>query len=124
MKDKFILVMRGLAEDGECCFYLPTSKVSQLRKNPIYSGGFYVFPEGSIAQFSCETAIVIEQYFRLPFPRFEMRYLEQGRNRRLDYLAEIPSSHMDAICQLIEESEQLSPFIKRQLTLQRDSKGG
>lgn len=120
LKDKYLLVMRGLATDEECYFFLPTSQVDKHRKNPIYQDSLYIFPEGSISYFPTETAIVVTNFHCRPYQRFETRYVDQPKGRHLDYLMSVPSHHMEAICKLIDDSDEISPFHKRQLISKPD----
>jgi len=114
-KDKFLLVMRGLATDGNCYFYLPTSKVDQYRSNPVFRNSLYVFPNKSIVHFPVETAIVIANCRHRPYQLFEGRYINQPVGKDLVFLDFIPQEHMEAICAMVHDSEEISDFHKRQL---------
>jgi uncharacterized protein YcbX len=107
--------MRGLREDGKCYFYLPTSRVDKYRDNPIYSNDLYIFPVGSIRHFSRETGIVISSPHDRNYLMSEGRYFGGQTRKHLDYLGKIPEQHMKAMSELIQSSNRVTEYVKRQL---------
>ena len=113
--NKYLLVMRGWAVDSDCFYYLPTSQVDKYRNNPIYEHSLYVFPVGSVDYFKEETALIITSVQRGNFQKFENRYVNETVNRKLVHLEHLESGHMSQICALVNSSDDLSDYLKRQL---------
>ncbi len=114
-RDKFLLVMRGRKEDAQCYYYLPTSKVTRLQANVLYRNALYIFPLGSVSNFTVETAININDHKKCNFQKFESRYVSPPKDRKLDFLCNIGDDRMAAICRLIKASPKISSFDKGQM---------
>lgn len=111
--DKFLLVMRGHRTDESCYFYLPTSKVEKYQKNPIFSPWMHIFSKGSIKSFTVDTAVIIDNWHKEHFRRYESRALADSPS--LVFLENIDAKQMSPICTLINNSPTIAPAHKRQM---------